>query len=277
MIQFSLQKMRLVLRQMGLLLMLALCWPAAGQARLRLDDPNVAAAVCEQAAMQVAAESGVPVDILAGLTLTETGRRRDGVVRPWAWSANADGAGSWFDDPASALAYIEERIAMGRPSVDVGCFQLNYRWHGENFSSVAAMLDPVTNARYAAKFVRDLYRETGDWRAAAGAFHSRTPVHANRYLKRFDDLRAMYQARGFEGMTGSPETYNQFVDAAPMPVEKVRRAREKLTLLGAPIGTPVTGRAGSLAVIGESRGALLVAGGGPLFASGGPTLDDDLP
>ncbi|MDO5613372.1 MAG: hypothetical protein Q4G14_09055 [Paracoccus sp. (in: a-proteobacteria)] len=265
-------------RQVLLGLMLVLCWADGSQARLRLDDPDAGASVCEHAAMQAAAESGVPADILAGLTLTETGRRRNGVVRPWAWSANADGSGSWFDDPASALAYVEDRIAMGRPSVDVGCFQLNYRWHGENFPSVAAMLDPMTNARYAARFVRQLYQETGDWRAAAGAFHSRTPVHANRYLKRFDELRAMYQSRGFQGMTGSPETYNQFAEAAPMPVEKVRRAREQLTLLGAPIGTPVTGRAGSLAVIGDSRGALLVAGGGgPMFGHSGMVIEADLP
>lgn len=257
------------------ILAVLVCLPDAATARLRMDDPNMAAAVCEQAAMQAAAESGVPVDILAGLTLTETGRRRDGVVRPWAWSANADGAGSWFDDPASALAYVEERIAMGRPSVDVGCFQLNYRWHGEHFPSVAAMLDPMTNARYAARFVGQLYQETGDWRAAAGAFHSRTPVHANKYLKRFDELRAMYRARGFQGMTGSPETYNRFADALPMPAEKVRRAREQLMLLGAPMGTPVTGSAGSLAALGDSRGPLLMAGaGGPMFADGGALISD---
>ena len=265
-------------RRLVLWVMLALIWPLAGQARLPAYDPHMAAAVCEEAALQAAAESGVPADILGALTLTETGRRRDGVVRPWAWSANADGAGSWFDDPASALAYIEDRIAMGRPSVDVGCFQLNYRWHGENFPSVAAMLDPLTNARYAARFVRDLYGETGDWRRAAGAFHSRTPVHANRYLQRFDELRALYKVHGFQGLTASPETYNAFADAAPMPVEKVRRAREKLTLLGAPLGTPVTGSAGSLAVIGESRGSLLVAAGqGPMFADGAALFRTDLP
>ena len=91
---------------------------------------------------------------MAGLTLTETGRRRDGVVRPWAWSVNAEGEGSWFDDPASALAFAEDRIALGRRNVDIGCFQINFRWHGENFPSVAAMFDPLTNARYAADFVR---------------------------------------------------------------------------------------------------------------------------
>lgn len=257
---------------------LALLMPSPAPARQMPPDADLAAAVCEHAAMQAAAESGVPADILAGLTLTETGRRRGGVVRPWAWSANADGAGSWFDDPASALAFIEDRIAMGRPSVDVGCFQLNYRWHGENFSSVAAMLDPMTNARYAARFVRDLYAETGDWRAAAGAFHSRTPFYANRYLARFDDLRAGYLRRGFQGMEGGPETYNTFAVAAPMPVEKVRAAREKLTLLGAPLGTAVTGTAGSLAVIGETRGALFGdTVDAPLFGDGAALLASAAP
>ena len=64
------------------------------------------AEVCEWAAQQAAEESGVPMDILGALTLTETGRRLDGVVRPWAWSANAEGEGTWFDDPASAVAFV---------------------------------------------------------------------------------------------------------------------------------------------------------------------------
>lgn len=132
------------------------------------------AEICEWAAQQAAQESGVPVDILGALTLTETGRRMDGVVRPWAWSANSEGEGTWFDDPDTAIAFAEDRVAQGRLNLDIGCFQLNYRWHGENFASVAQMFDPLENARYAARFVRQLYTETGDWRIAAGAFHSRT-------------------------------------------------------------------------------------------------------
>ena len=225
-------------------------------------DAAYSAAICEQAASQAAAEYGIPPDIMAGLTLTETGRRRDGVVRPWAWSVNAEGAGSWFDDPASALAFAEDRIAMGRLNVDIGCFQINFRWHGENFPSVAAMFDPLTNARYAADFVRRLHGETGDWRRAAGAFHSRTPANASRYLSRFDELRAGFNKRGFDSLEAMPETYNTFADAAPLPVERVERARRKLTLLGAPIGTGVTGRPGSLAVIGNSEGSLWGDAGG---------------
>lgn len=194
---------------------------------LRASQP---AAECERAAIAIAAETGVPADILGALTLTETGRRAQGIVRPWAWSVNAEGTGTWFDDPSRALAFAEGRLAQGRRNLDIGCFQLNYRWHGANFASVADMFDPVQNARYAARFLRQLYTETGDWRAAAGAFHSRRPGDASKYLVRFDELRAGLRRRGWAGLTGTSETYNSFAaetaaqaGAAPGGVVQVLR------------------------------------------------------
>lgn len=230
------------------------------------------AEVCEWAAQQAAQELGVPMDIMGALTLTETGRRMDGVVRPWAWSANSEGEGTWFDDPQSAIAFAQDRVDQGRTNLDIGCFQLNYRWHGENFTGVAQMFDPLENARYAARFVSQLYSEMGDWRAAAGAFHSRTQANAQKYLRRFDELHAMLRNRGFQGMTGSPETYNSFAAIASGSRTKVR---ERVMLLGAPLGTGVTGSPGSLASIGggrgsaitATRGALIVATRGPLFGT----------
>jgi hypothetical protein len=247
------------------LFLLAFAITAFGPGRV-LARP--AADVCEWASQQVAEEYGVPVDIMGALTLTETGRRLDGLLRPWAWSVNADGEGTWFDDPASAVAFVEDRVAQGRTNVDIGCFQLNYRWHGANFSSIARMFDPLENARYAARFLRALHDETGDWRTAAGAFHSRTRVHAQKYLARFDILRNMLRERGFQGLSGGPETYNSFASIASAPR---RRVRERVMLLGAPLGTAVTGTPASLAAIGDGHGATLPRARGPLLlASRGP-------
>ncbi|MDO5605093.1 MAG: hypothetical protein Q4G25_08035 [Paracoccus sp. (in: a-proteobacteria)] len=232
------------------------------------DEP---AMLCEWAASQAAAETGVPADIMGALTLTETGRRHAGQVRPWAWSVNAEGAGSWFDDPATALAFAEERVAGGRLNLDIGCFQLNYRWHGQHFASVADMFDPLTNARYAARFVADLYHESGDWRRAAGMFHSRTPAHATRYLARFDELRAGLRSGG-GAPHGMPETYNRFAAADPAVIATLPRPSrpvriiERRMLLGAPIGTPRSDSPGSLTAIGGPRVALL-SGGTALIGS----------
>lgn len=220
---------------------------------------------CEWAARQVAQETGVPFDILGALTLTETGRRLDGATRPWAWSVNSEGQGSWFDDPESAISYASSRLAEGRDNLDIGCFQLNYRWHGQHFHSVSQMFDPLENARYAARFVTDLYIESGDWRKAAGMFHSRTRSHADRYLARFDTLRSLMRSQGFQHLLDSPETYNRFA-IAPSDTPRSRVFRERAMLLGAPLGSAKTGAAGSLAVIANAGKAQLTGAAGPIIS-----------
>ena len=101
-----------------------------------------------------------------------------------------EGKGVWFDGREDAQDYVDRNFARGARSFDVGCFQINYRWHGQAFSSLEEMFEPLANARYAARFLNELYGEFGDWSKAAGAYHSRTPKFANRYRARFDRFRA---------------------------------------------------------------------------------------
>lgn len=162
---------------------MALIWLLALPASARPE-------LCEDATQHAARETGVPVDVLAAIALTETGRRMAGQMRPWPWAGNIDGQGFWFDTREEAIDFARSNLARGRQSFDLGCFQINWRWHGEHFSSPQDLLDPLVSARYAASFLSDLYAELGDWEAAAGAYHSRTPHFANRYRARFAQLRA---------------------------------------------------------------------------------------
>jgi hypothetical protein len=187
-----------------LCIVLALAAPAA-QARPEL---------CEDAARRVALETGVPHDVLHAISLTETGRAHQGRMRPWPWAANIDGQGYWFDGPDAALAFARENLARGRRSFDLGCFQINWRWHGEHFASPQMLLDPLTSARYAARFLTRLFDELGSWEAAAGAYHSRTPHLAERYRARFARFR---QGLG-QGLAG------QFAVAEPPAATSTSRA-----------------------------------------------------
>lgn len=135
--------------------------------------------VCLRAASVAAERHGMPADMLQAITLVET--RRPGTGRPWPWTLNIEGEGKWFDSRADALAHARRVIEAGRISTDLGCFQINYRWHGAEFADLAEMIDPDTSADYAARFLRQLFAETGNWLEAAGHYHSRTPVHATRY------------------------------------------------------------------------------------------------
>lgn len=145
--------------------------------------------LCEEAAARASARSGVPLSVLRAIALTETGRTRGGAFRPWPWTVNMEGAGKWFDSFEEARAYVAQHHARGARSYDVGCFQINYRWHGQHFASLDQMFDPDANAAYAARFLSELHAEFGDWSRAAGAYHSRTPYFAGKYRTRFDRIR----------------------------------------------------------------------------------------
>ncbi len=166
-----------------------LLWLLIAAPSLAVEDRGRIAAICESAAQLASRESGVPLDVLRAISLTETGRRKNGAFLPWPWTVNMEGIGKWFDTVDQAQAYVDRHFRRGARSFDVGCFQINYRWHGHAFDSIEDMFDPITNARYAAAFLSDLFTELGDWSSAAGAYHSRTPKYAKKYKARFDRIR----------------------------------------------------------------------------------------
>jgi len=158
--------------------------PGAAEAAL---EP---AALCEQATVQAAEKTGVPLSVLQAIALVESGRTLGGQRRPWPWTVNFAGEGSWYNSRAEAEQAVADRQASGSTNFDIGCFQINHRWHGDAFADVAAMFDPDANALYAAEFLLDLFNETGTWPDAAAAYHSRTPEYADRYRARFEQLHA---------------------------------------------------------------------------------------
>ncbi|MFN4154118.1 MAG: transglycosylase SLT domain-containing protein [Paracoccaceae bacterium] len=107
-----------------------------------------------------------------------------GVLSPWPWAVNQAGAGSFFDTKADAMNHVARAMADGKSNIDVGCFQINIRWHGAEFASLSAMFDPTENAIYAARFLLGLYDEFGSWEGAIGAYHSRNSGAATAYLSK---------------------------------------------------------------------------------------------
>lgn len=152
-----------------------------------------AATICDAAAAVAADQSGVPEDVLRALTRTETGRASGGALRPWPWAINQGGQGRWFATRDEMLDHAAGLLAAGITNFDIGCFQLNYRWHAQGFSSLEEMSDPDQNARYAAGYLAQKHAVAGDWALAAAAYHSATPEHAARYLARFSEI---YAAQG---------------------------------------------------------------------------------
>lgn len=167
------------MRNAWLLLGLALPVVFATPAGAASDKANMA--LCRNAAIEAADKHGVPRAVMIAITLVETRTKRSGISGAWPWTVNVAGKGFWFDSRAAALIHAQQTLANGQKSFDVGCFQLNYKWHGQHFNSIDHMFEPGPSGAYAARFVKDLHRETGDWIKASGLYHSRTPKHSKRY------------------------------------------------------------------------------------------------
>ena len=169
-------------------------------------DPS---ALCEAAAVSAAQQTGVPLAVLQAIALAESGRAVSGRQRPWPWAVNFGGQGNWYGSNDEAQLAVAERQAAGATNFDIGCFQINHRWHGDAFADIAAMFDPVQNALYAAEFLRRLHDETGSWADAAAAYHSRTPDYADPYRARFETLKAGLDAAGTTLLASAPRV-NRF-------------------------------------------------------------------
>lgn len=144
---------------------------------------------CATLAEQAAAREGIPKGLMTAIALAESGRADDdGKLRPWPWTLNQGGDGSFHDTRGQALAQLDDLLAQGVTNVDIGCMQINYRWHHRAFESVESMMDPVRNTRYAARFLNELHKRLGSWDAATAAYHSLDAREGALYLDRVSDL-----------------------------------------------------------------------------------------
>ena len=183
------------------------CRPAAADA---------GAEICERAILAGARAVGVPQEVLHAISLTETGRPEGGRLRPWPWAINREGQGHWFRSRAEAFAFAQASLAAGRDSFDVGCFQINYHWHGHNFPSLEAMFDPETGATYAARFLRASISS-----AAAG---SPPPAPTTRRHRRVPASTAPASSASSPASAATP-TSRSPRRARPRPPRPRRRAR----------------------------------------------------
>ena len=137
--------------------------------------------LCRKAALQAEKQFAIPDGLLQAISLVETGHAREGEMTAWPWTVNINGAGHYFKTRAEAERFVKSKKALGAASVDIGCFQINTKWHGKSFASPAGMFEPMGAALYAASFLSALYTEFGNWDLAVRSYHSRSEDKGARY------------------------------------------------------------------------------------------------
>lgn len=140
---------------------------------------------CWDAAQVIEREDKLPALMLTALTMTESGRSApDGALTAWPWTVHAQGRGYYFASKEAAIDKVRRLRASGVRTIDVGCAQINLRYHPDAFASLDEAFDPVANVSYASKLLRELRARSGSWEAAIARYHSFNPLRQLAYKRR---------------------------------------------------------------------------------------------
>lgn len=133
-----------------------------------LADMAAAGNACEPEILGAAERYDIPAGILYAVGLTETGRNASLQTN----ALNIEGKAVFAGSRPEAVAAFDAARQKGASLIDVGCMQINYRYHGQHFQSVSDMLDPAQNVDYAARFLAKLKTRHESWSMTVARYHA---------------------------------------------------------------------------------------------------------
>jgi hypothetical protein len=177
---------------------------------------------CKRLIPVIAKEVEVPSSLLLAISFVESG------FHPYV--LNHDGESLSFSSAVQSLDYAQTQIAQGNTNIDIGCMQINWKAHQHKFDSPRELLVPTTNIRYAAKFLKTLYKEFGSWSKAVSAYHSRNKAKSKSYLIK---IAQFIQNQYFHSQEGSyhDQTLSYSVSYSGYPLYRAKPSLVRPTLL----------------------------------------------
>jgi hypothetical protein len=111
--------------------------------------------------------------------------QRPGEKIAWPWTVTAGGAGKFFDTRQQAIDHVRTLQAKGTRNIDVGCMQVNLKYHPNAFANLEQAFDPHVNVAYAADLVQKLRVSTHSWAQAVRHYHSSKHHQGRKYWRKF--------------------------------------------------------------------------------------------
>ncbi len=135
----------------------------------------------------------LPNNLLTSIALVESGIKKDkNEFKSWPWTLNVSGKSIYFENKLEIFQYLKKNI-NSKKSIDVGCMQINTKYHLKKFKSLSHIIEPEENVKYAAIFLTSLYKKYKSWNEAISRYHSSVPERKKKYLKKvqsyWNDLR----------------------------------------------------------------------------------------
>lgn len=195
------------------------------------DQDRRSAALCEAATRAVEIEELLPRGLLEAISLKETGRWDGDMKRsvPWPWTVTSGADGEYFASKAEALAKARALQKRGVTNIDVGCMQINLRYHPHAFETLEEAFDPAKNAAYAGAHLRQLREDHKSWNQAVQRYHSSNPERGAAYREAVYKLKyAATKARMITARKHARSTYQERLQTQRTNYAAAERARRKL-------------------------------------------------
>ena len=129
--------------------------------------------ICERNLAAASKRHRIPPGLLYAIGLTESGYR--GKLHPYA--LNVEGKAYFAKSAEEAVQIHNREMRRGRKLIDLGCMQINTKYHRHEFASLLAMLNPAQNVDYAARFLKRLKQRHGTWSLAVARYHAGDKNH----------------------------------------------------------------------------------------------------
>lgn len=177
---------------------------------------------CVEAAHEVEDLHNIPDHLLTAIALTESGRRTPNrSIAPWPWTINVAGRGYRYATKDQAMTAARDLLNAGTTSFDVGCMQINVRYHPRAFTSLEEAFDPLSNVMYAADFISRLRSNNRSWDRAVQLYHSYNEEFNQIYGERVQGFWSMARRRAQQGdilmLARADHPVQEYSDVAALP------------------------------------------------------------
>lgn len=205
----------------GVILGITVIWAQSAMAAPLQPSENITkqSRTCAAAIATQERRQGIPTGLLKAISHAESGRwnAENGEIIAWPWTVMTGGKGHFLPNRAAAISFVKARQAEGVENIDVGCMQINLKYHPDAFTSLDQAFNPNANAAYAANFLRERFAVKKSWILAAGDYHSTTVTLNMAYRQKITKL--------WNGTRSTPASTPQLVAAisiAPLDVDRTK-------------------------------------------------------
>ena len=188
---------------------------------------------CEIVIKNIENLTDIPENLLSSVGKAEAGRILENNKHViWPWTVNHAGKSLFFDTKKQMKKYVLKNVEKKDFNLDVGCMQINLKWHKNNFKKISDMLAIEPNVSYAASFLLQLKNKHGSWNKAIKHYHSSDPnknkpylIKVNKFWKNQKNMSKKLAANNKEKKSNTNSLSSMIKDSQPYLFARIEKVK----------------------------------------------------